>query len=129
MANAFPDRYSVSPNLRRLVQAGKTGIYVWDAQGQPSVDPEVLALYEIAGSPSTAEQVRTRILDALADETARMLDETVVAAPDDIDLCMILGAGWPFWMGGVTPYLDRTGASERVGGQRFQPVGVASAPN
>jgi 3-hydroxyacyl-CoA dehydrogenase/enoyl-CoA hydratase/carnithine racemase len=129
MANAFPDRYSVSPNLRRLVEAGKTGIYVWDAQGQPSVDPEVLALYEVAGSPSTAEQVRTRILDALADETARMLDEGVVAAADDIDLCMILGAGWPFWMGGVTPYLDRTGASERVRGGRFQPVGVASAPN
>lgn len=128
MAAAFPDRYSVSPNLQRLVQAGKTGIYVWDAQGQPSVDPEVLALYEVAGSPSTAEQVRTRILDALADESSRMLDEQVVAAADDIDLCMILGAGWPFWMGGVTPYLDRTGASERVRGRRFQQVGVASAP-
>jgi len=129
MAEAFPDRYSVSPNLQRLVQAGKTGIYVWDAQGQPSVDPEVLAMYEVAGSPSTAEQVRTRILDALADESSRMLDEQVVAAADDIDLCMILGAGWPLWMGGVTPYLDRTGASERVRGRRFQPAGVASTPS
>ena len=128
MAAAFPDRYSVSANLRALVQAGKTGIYIWDSQGQPSVDPEVLALYEVGNSPSTADQVRTRILDALADETSRMLDDGVVAAPDDIDLCMILGAGWPFWMGGVTPYLDRSGASERITGRRFQPIGVASAP-
>ena len=48
-----------------------------------------------------------------------MLDDQVVAAPEDIDLCMILGAGFPFQMGGVTPYLDRVGASERVFGDTF----------
>ena len=48
--------------------------------------------------------------------------------PQDIDLCMILGAGWPFHLGGITPYLDRTGVSERVTGQRFLPKGVASLP-
>ncbi len=128
MHGAFPDRYSVSPNLTRLVAAGKSGIYIWDAQGKPSVDPEVMALYEVSGSPSTADEVRVRVLDALADETQRMLQEQVVAAADDIDLCMILGAGWPFWLGGLTPYLDRTGASERATGGRFHSPGVASAP-
>ena len=44
----------------------------------------------------------------------------------DIDLCMLLGAGWPFWLGGITPYLDRSGASERVTGRRFLAPGVAS---
>ena len=43
-----------------------------------------------------------------------MLDDDVVHAAEDIDLCLILGAGWPFQMGGATPYLDRVGASERV---------------
>jgi hypothetical protein len=57
-----------------------------------------------------------------------MLDEGVVAAAQDIDLCMILGAGWPFYLGGVTPFLDRTGVSERVNGARFLPRGVASLP-
>ena len=38
-----------------------------------------------------------------------MLDEGVVAEAQDIDLCLILGAGWPFHLGGITPYLDRTG--------------------
>ena len=65
---------------------------------------------------------------ALAEEARLMLDEGVVAEPQDIDLCMIIGAGWPFHLGGVTPYLDRSGVSEKVTGQRFLPRGVASLP-
>jgi 3-hydroxyacyl-CoA dehydrogenase/enoyl-CoA hydratase/carnithine racemase len=127
MAGAFPDRYRVSENSRRLVEAGKTGIYVWDETGQ-HVDPEVADLFVLGDQPSTAEQVRERALAALADEVRRMLDEGVVAAAEDIDLCMLLGAGWPFHLGGITPYLDRTGISERVTGARFLPRGVASVP-
>jgi hypothetical protein len=35
---------------------------------------------------------------------------------------MIMGAGWPFHLGGITPYLDRTGIAERVTGSRLQPA-------
>ena len=38
---------------------------------------------------------------------------------------LILGAGWPFYNGGITPYLDREGISERVIGRRFLPKGIA----
>ena len=55
-----------------------------------------------------------------------MLAEGVVAAPMDVDLCLILGAGWPFHLGGITPYLDRAGVSERVLGHRFLPPGVGT---
>ena len=81
-----------------------------------------------ATAPLTEEQVRERALAALAEESRLMLDEGVVAEPQDIDLCMILGAGWPFHLGGITPYLDRTGTSERATGRRFLPPGVASVP-
>jgi hypothetical protein len=57
-----------------------------------------------------------------------VLDEGVVAAVQDIDLCLLLGAGWPFWLGGITPYLDRTGVSDDVNGAPFLPRGVASVP-
>ena len=57
-----------------------------------------------------------------------MLDEGVVQAAQDIDLCMLLGAGWPFHLGGISAYLDRTGISEAVTGSRFLPKGVASLP-
>jgi hypothetical protein len=41
---------------------------------------------------------------------------------------MLLGSGWPFHLGGVTPYLDRQGVSEKVRGSRFLAPGIASVP-
>jgi 3-hydroxyacyl-CoA dehydrogenase/enoyl-CoA hydratase/carnithine racemase len=127
MHAAFPERYGVSENLRKLVAAGKSGIYLFDAAGQ-RIDPDIEGLFVQGDKPSTAEQVRQRALDAMAQEVRIMLDEGVVAGAQDIDLCMILGAGWPFHLGGITPYLDRTGTSEAVSGSRFLPRGVASVP-
>jgi 3-hydroxyacyl-CoA dehydrogenase/enoyl-CoA hydratase/carnithine racemase len=126
MHAAFPDRYSVSDNLRRLVEAKKTSVYTWGPDGKPSVDPEVEALMEVGSSAATADELRERALSALAEEIRLMLDEGVVAEPQDIDLCMLLGAGWPFHLGGITPYLDRTGIAEKTTGARFLPRGVAS---
>ena len=123
---AFPDRFYVSENLRRLVAAGKTGVYVWDGDGKPAVDPEVSALYQRGSVRLSAQEVRAKALAALAQEAQLMLDEGVVAAAEDVDLCMLVGAGWPFWLGGLTPYLDRTGTAESVNGKRFLAPGVAS---
>ncbi|SIR46485.1 3-hydroxyacyl-CoA dehydrogenase NAD-binding domain-containing protein [Micromonospora avicenniae] len=119
---AFPDRFGVSENLKRIADSGQP-IVVDD-----EVNPEVAKLLVVGDAPLTAEQVRQNALDALAEEIRLMLDEGVVAEAQDIDLCMILGAGWPFHLGGVTPYLDRTGTSERVTGRRFLPRGAASLP-
>jgi 3-hydroxyacyl-CoA dehydrogenase/enoyl-CoA hydratase/carnithine racemase len=115
---AFPDRYQVSPKLRNLVESGHSSLYRPDF----SLDPEVLAALAGGDRPSTADEVRQRALEGLADEIRRMLDDGVVAAPEDIDLCMIMGAGWPFHLGGITPYLDRTGVAEKVTGTRFRPA-------
>jgi 3-hydroxyacyl-CoA dehydrogenase len=124
---AFPDRFGISDNLRKLVGAGKAGVYVWDESGQ-HVDPEVAAIFAAADAPMTADEVRGAALEAMAQEIALMLDEGVVAHAQDIDLCLLLGAGWPFHLGGITPYLDRDGISQKVTGQRFLPMGLASAP-
>ncbi len=127
MHEAYPDRFYVSDNLKKVVEAGKGAI--WDySTGTPQVDPEVAALFAQGDAAMTEEQVRTRALDALAEEVQLMLDEGVVAEAQDIDLCMILGAGWPFHLGGITPYLDRSGVSEKVNGKRFLPAGIASLP-
>ncbi|MFD5245369.1 3-hydroxyacyl-CoA dehydrogenase NAD-binding domain-containing protein [Amycolatopsis sp. NPDC058340] len=125
---AFPDRFTVSENLDRFVKAGKKGVWQWDAHGNATVDPEVAELWQRGDSPSTSEQVRDRALAAIAEEIRIMLDEGVVAEAQDIDLCLILGAGWPFWLGGITPYLDRAGVSEKVNGEPFLAPGVASVP-
>ena len=128
MYRAFPDRYYLSPNLQRLLDAGLQGVWQWGADGSRTLDPKVAEVYQRGSTKLTEEQIRQRALDALADEAKRMLDEGVVAEAQDIDLCMILGAGWPFWLGGLTPYLDRTGTSEAVTGSRFLAPGIASVP-
>ena len=115
LAAAYPDRFAPSPKLRALVAAGKTAVYRPDL----TIDESVAALLAGGDRPSTAGEVRERALEALADEIRLMLDEGVVAGPEDIDLCMILGAGWPFHLGGITPYLDRSGIAEKVTGTRF----------
>mgnify|MGYP002336339275 CR=1 FL=1 len=127
MHEAFPERFYVSENLKRLVAAGKTGVYVWEG-ATPKVDPEVAALFEQGSAPSDEAEVRRRALDALAEEIGLMLQEGVVEDVRDIDLSMLLGAGWPFHLGGITPYLDREGVTERVNGSRFLPRGVATLP-
>jgi len=116
LAAAFPGRFAVSGKLRAVADSGKTSVYRPDF----SVDPEVIALLAGGDRPSTGPEVLARALEGLAEEIRIMLDEGVVAAAEDIDLCMILGAGWPFHLGGITPYLDRTGVSAKVNGAPFR---------
>ncbi|MER5865339.1 3-hydroxyacyl-CoA dehydrogenase NAD-binding domain-containing protein [Kitasatospora sp. NPDC002040] len=124
---AFPERFGVSENLGKVVKAGKRGFYIW-VDGQQVLDPEVLELLTFGDTVLTEQQVLDRALDAVAQEIGLMLDEGVVGEAQDIDLCMITGAGWPFHLGGITPYLDRAGVSERVNGKKFLAPGLASVP-
>ena len=112
---AFPERFYVSSNLEKLVAAGKGSVYGPDGE----VDAEVAELYETGDVELTAEEVRERVLSALAEEARLMLDDGVVVGPEEIDLGMIMGAGFQGWNGGLTMLLDRTGISEKVNGQKF----------
>ncbi len=148
---AFPDRFRAPTSLARLVEAGRGSVYTTGPDGTQIVDPEAAAALRSAtgalrsatgaprsatgaprsatgAQPPTAAEVREAALRALAEEIHLMLAEKVVAEAADIDLCMILGAGWPFHLGGITPYLDRTGISEAVTGERFAPPGIATPP-
>ena len=129
MHNAYPDRFTLSPWLDAVADAGLRNTL--PARGETS------ETYLSTGAHEALERTRqengvtaqtgdgadgellTRVQDALADEIGHMLDEGVVATARDVDLCMILGANYPFHLGGITPYLDRCGAAERVRGQRF----------
>ncbi|WP_261576385.1 3-hydroxyacyl-CoA dehydrogenase NAD-binding domain-containing protein, partial [Frankia gtarii] len=124
----FPDRFRAPTSLARLVEAGRGSVYTTGPDGAQIVDPSAAAALRSAAGvrPRTAAEVREAALRALAEEIHLMLAEKIVAEAADIDLCMILGAGWPFHLGGITPYLDRTGISEAVTGERFTPPGVAT---
>lgn len=101
MNRTYPQRFSVSTSLSALVAAGLPGYL---DNGGISTAAAALLPQPLAVDPAT---VRTRILTALAEEITKMLEEGVVAGPEQIDLCMILGANYPFHTGGLTPLLDR----------------------
>jgi 3-hydroxyacyl-CoA dehydrogenase len=67
-------------------------------------------------APWTREQVVESVLEAVADEIHRLLEEGVVDEAADVDHGLLLGAGWPFFLGGITKHLDQTGISERLFG-------------
>ncbi|MDA2962859.1 MAG: 3-hydroxyacyl-CoA dehydrogenase NAD-binding domain-containing protein [Actinomycetota bacterium] len=121
-------RYRISPTMEAMVEKGIRTFYLKNEDGTVVANPAALALIGQAGSPSTQEQVRTRALTALAIEARMMLDEGVIATAAEIDLCMLMGAGWPMHLGGILPYLDREGISDSVCASRFHPAGVASLP-
>ena len=122
------ERYRISPTMQRFVNEGIRTFYIKDENGKQIPNPAALALVEKGSTPSTAEEVRLRALNALAIEARMMLDEGVVSTPAEIDICMLMGSGWPMHLGGILPYLDREGISEAVTDQRFHPAGVASLP-
>ncbi len=115
MVRAFPDRFYANDNFHALaeldavVEKDKGGrVTGWTKQAEKVLKGHV------GSSPASAETILRRVQDGLAQEIKIMLDEGVVPEVEDIDLCLILGAGWPFIDGGASPYLDREGASERV---------------
>ena len=118
MAAAFPDRYFASENFHQLaelpevVEKDKNGkVTGWTKAAQ-----KVLVT---ASTPVSEDEILNRVQTGLAQEMKIMLDEGVVPEVEDIDLCLILGAAWPFIDGGASPYLDRVGASERTFGATF----------
>ncbi len=129
------DRFPRSPGLEKLVADGTRVVLDAPVRGLPKpVDPAIQAVFDASreGEPAAVPLDEAGVLDsvltALTVEIGHMLDEGVVATPQQIDLCMILGAGWGFHLGGITPYLDRTGYSEKVLNRRLLPDGVANVP-
>jgi len=108
MHDAFPDRFSLSPTLAGFADGRDEIVVLEDA-------------------PKRIEEITDAVLEAVADEIHRLLEESVVAEAADVDACLILGAGWPFFLGGITKYLDQTGVSERMFGQPLADV-RAGAP-
>ena len=104
---AWPDRYPLSATLESLADGG---------------DEPVVVEHE----PKTVEEIHTAVLEALADESRHILEEGVVAEAADIDTCLLLGAGFPFWLGGITKHLDQTGVSERVVGRPLAEIRASS---
>jgi 3-hydroxyacyl-CoA dehydrogenase/enoyl-CoA hydratase/carnithine racemase len=93
--DAYPERFPLSRTLANYAE-GRAEI----AAGEPS--------------PLSQDEILDGALGAIADEVDHLLREGVVADAADVDTALILGAGFPFWLGGITKHLDETGISARM---------------
>ena len=116
---AFDDsRFYASETLGKLADHGK--LLVKDDKGKiKGFDKGAVALLPSATPSRDSQTILNQTMEGLAREIKIMLDDGVVHSVEDVDLAMITGAGWPFHLGGITPYLDREGVSQRVNGKPF----------
>ena len=103
---AWPDRFPLSASLESLAEGGEQVV--------------------VEHAPRTVDELHEAVLEALADEVSHILEDGVVAEAADVDTCLLLGAGFPFWLGGITKHLDQTGVSQRVVGRPLADVGAAT---
>ncbi len=107
MHDAFPERFPLSQTLANFA-AGRDEIAVAGDRRR------------------SVSEIREAVLEAMADEIAHILEEGVVASAAEVDACLVLGAGFPFFLGGITKHLDQTGVSARVVGRELAAVGVGA---
>ena len=138
LARAFPDRMSEAPALAAMVAAGrlgrKNGVGFYRHRGsRRELDPRVPAIIGVRPrrSPERLEPLAERMALVMVNESARCLEDGVVADAGMLDLALVFGAGFPPFRGGPLRWADAQGVAKveaRLGalraekGDRFRPA-------
>lgn len=139
MAQGFPDRMrhewqnatQVLVDHQRFGQKNGKGYYVYapDKKGKPkkSVDPATYDLIKgvVAERKEFApEEIVARCMVPMVNEVARCLEEKIVASPQEADMSLLYGVGFPPFRGGACRYVDQTGAANYVAvADKLAPLG------
>lgn len=104
--------------LSSLVEAGHRGrhmgrgFYHWDEDGHPEPItnlPHILFDAPVKARDLSDDEIKSRILSAMANTGARLLEAGLVKRPQDIDLACVLGVNFPRWRGGPMKAADLRG--------------------
>ena len=125
-AGAFGERVAVPPVLERLLEAGwlgcksGRGFYVHRPKGgEAKVNAGINQFRQDASAGAlTRSELQQRLVLLLVNETARCLEESVVAEAADSDFGMIMGTGFAPFRGGPLRYADSTGIQTVVDAMR-----------
>jgi 3-hydroxyacyl-CoA dehydrogenase/enoyl-CoA hydratase/3-hydroxybutyryl-CoA epimerase len=95
-------------------KSGK-GFYVHAATGKPALNIDLESLPGLTPrKPADPKLFHDRLILPMINEAARVLEEQVVDAPEDVDFGMIMGSGWAPFRGGPLRYADSLGAKKVV---------------
>jgi 3-hydroxyacyl-CoA dehydrogenase/enoyl-CoA hydratase/carnithine racemase len=142
---SFGERWKMSPIYERVYQTGcygrKTGAGWHDYSGEePVPNPKVLEVIDgylkengISPKEMSSQEIVDRMLARAINEAAYMIKEGICDRPQDMDLAMIYGTGFPPYRGGILRYADAWGIRnvyehlvnlEAEHGVRFKPETV-----
>jgi 3-hydroxyacyl-CoA dehydrogenase/enoyl-CoA hydratase/carnithine racemase len=140
MWEAFPDRVLASPVLPALLKAGRLGMKngkgffnYENKKKEAKPDPvlnEIIAPYARKARPASDDEITQRLFLPMLLEATRALSEGIVSKPQDVDLGLILGLGFPPFKGGLLFWADQVGAKQVLAwlegltplGKRFEPT-------
>ena len=135
LQNRLPKPVPINDTLEKMIAKGwlgkksGTGFYVFSkekgAREQPNDEVGFLQTTG-KGQGQAAATRQDRLVLVMINEAARVLEEGVVDAPDDVDFGMIFGTGWAPFRGGPLRYADTLGAAEIV--QRLERLASSVAP-
>jgi 3-hydroxyacyl-CoA dehydrogenase/enoyl-CoA hydratase/3-hydroxybutyryl-CoA epimerase len=118
MANAFPARMQPSPLFAAMVAhkalGQKSGGGIYGAGGKGD-GPGRKVIAQMRSSrpggprPSSRSEVLQRLIYPMVDEAYRCLDAGIVQDEADLDLGLVMGIGFPPFLGGVTRFAAREG--------------------
>jgi len=113
---------------RRGKRFGK-GFYAYPEGEKKRLWPGLAEQFPVADEQPDIEELKSRLLNIQALETARCVEEGVVTHAEDGDIGSIFGWGFPPYTGGTLSYIDTMGIREFVSecdrmaaayGERFQ---------
>lgn len=138
LGSAFGARLEPSSVVDKLYADGRygkkngKGLYLYKEGKRLGPDPSVYGVLGIGSPhPAIASEVVERMVFAMINEAAVILDEKIVATAADLDLAMIMGTGFPPFRGGLLRYADSLGLPYIVSkldqlasrhGKRFTPT-------
>ncbi|MBB1343644.1 fatty acid oxidation complex subunit alpha FadB [Pseudoalteromonas sp. SG43-6] len=129
MADGFPERMSraekdpvtIFANEKRFGQKNKAGFYQYapDRRGRlkKAQDPQAVELLSaITDAPKEfdKQEIIDRCMIPMINEVLLCLQENIVASPQEADMALIYGIGFPPFRGGAFRYLDQTGLANFV---------------
>jgi 3-hydroxyacyl-CoA dehydrogenase/enoyl-CoA hydratase/carnithine racemase len=142
---SFGERWKMSPIYELAYQTGyygrKTGAGWYDYSGEkPVPNPKVQEVIKkylkekgVKQKKLSSKEIVDRMLARAINEAAYMIQEEICDRPQDMDLAVIYGLGFPPYRGGICRYADAWGIRnvyehllklEKEQGVRFKPVSL-----